>query len=141
MAKEDIVKYQFDKLTAEEQQAIASMGGKASVEARRKRKTFKEQTELLLSLPLKNKEAKTKLKKLGIDVDNLDNQMAMLVVQFNKALKGDMQAITFFRDIVGEKPQEKINVDGNINTTNPLKNLSTDEIRKAIELMKNDNKE
>lgn len=137
MAKEDIVKYQFDKLTAEEQQEIASKGGKASVEARRKRKTFKEQTELLLSLPLKDKNAKSKLKKLGIDTENLDNQMAMLVVQLNKAMKGDMQSVTFFRDIVGEKPKEKVELEGNINT-NPLEGLSTDEIRKAIEMMNDD---
>lgn len=125
------------KRTPREQKEISSKGGKASAEARRKRKTMKEQVELLLSLPLKDKTAQKKLKMLGIDVDNLDNQMAMMVVQLNKAMKGDMQAVTFFRDIVGEKPKEKVELEGNINT-NPLENLSTDEIRKAIEMMNND---
>ena len=48
MAKEDIVKYQFDNRTAEEQQMIAKMGGKASGEARREKATMKKSLEMLL---------------------------------------------------------------------------------------------
>ena len=40
MAVEDMEKYRFDKMTAEEQVKIASMGGKASGEARRKKATM-----------------------------------------------------------------------------------------------------
>lgn len=48
MAKEDIVKYQFDNRTAEEQQEIAKMGGIASGEARREKATMKKALEMLL---------------------------------------------------------------------------------------------
>lgn len=48
MAKEDIVKYQFNNRTAEEQQEIARMGGKASGEARQEKATMKKALKMLL---------------------------------------------------------------------------------------------
>ena len=98
----------FTELTEEEQRKIATKGGIASGKARRKKKLIKEQLELLLSLPLKDENAKRKLKQLGIDADNLDNQMAMIISIWNKALKGDIQAFNSIRDSVGEKPIEQI---------------------------------
>jgi len=83
-------------------------GGIASGKARRRKKLIKEQLELLLSLPLKDENAKMKLKQLGIDADNLDNQMAMIIAIWNKALKGDVQAFNSIRDTVGEKPKDVI---------------------------------
>ena len=73
--------------TKEEQRKIARKGGIASGKARRRKKLIKEQLELLLSLPLKDENAKRKLKQLGIDADNLDNQMAMIISIWNKALR------------------------------------------------------
>ena len=97
-----------NKRTKEEQREIARKGGIASGKARRKKKLIKEQLELLLSLPLKDENAKKKLKQLGIDVDNLDNQMAMVISMWNKAIKGDVQAFNSIRDTIGEKPIEQI---------------------------------
>ena len=57
MAKEDIVKYQFDKLTAEEQHDIAVAGGIASGKARKEKATFKKTLEMLLDE--KNSKGKT----------------------------------------------------------------------------------
>lgn len=83
-------------------------GGIASGKARRRKKLIKEQLELLLSLPLKDENAKKKLKQLGINADNIDNQMAMIIAIWNKALKGDVQAFNSIRDTVGEKPKDVI---------------------------------
>jgi len=94
--------------TKEEQRKIARKGGIASGKARRRKKLIKEQLGLLLSLPLKDENAKKKLKQLGIDADNLDNQMAMIISIWNKALKGDVQAFNSIRDTVGEKPKDVI---------------------------------
>lgn len=94
--------------TKEEQRKIAIKGGIASGKARRRKKFIKEQLELLLSLPLKDENAKKKLKQLGINADNLDNQMAMIISIWNKALKGDVQAFNSIRDTVGEKPRDVI---------------------------------
>lgn len=101
----------FNEMTEKEQRKIASKGGKASGEARKKRKLIAAQLELLLSLPLKDEKAKTKLEKLGIDTDNIDNQMAMVISMWNKAIKGDVQAFNSIRDTVGEKPKENMNID------------------------------
>ena len=57
MAKEDIVKYQFDKRTPEEQHEIAVAGGIASGKARQEKATFKKTLEMLLDE--KNAKGKT----------------------------------------------------------------------------------
>lgn len=102
-------------------------GGVASGIARRERKALREQFEILLSLPLKDKEIKKKLKKLGITTDEMDNQMAMVISMWNKALHGDIKAFNSIRDLLGEKPPENINVN-----SNPFSELTTDELRKLI---------
>lgn len=88
----------LNKRTKSEQREYAKMGGKKSGEVRRQRKAFREQMELLLSLPVKNEEHKAFMKQLGIDEDNMDNQMMLLMSVFNKAMKGDLEA---FREIKG----------------------------------------
>lgn len=106
-------------------------GGIASGKARRKKKLIKEQLELLLSLPLKDENAKRKLEQIGIDADNLDNQMAMVISIWNKALKGDVQAFNTIRDSVGEKPKEVIeNHNYTKEELEKYKMLSIEELKK-----------
>ena len=92
-------------------------GGKASGEARRRKKLFKEQINLLLSLPLQDPKAKKQLEALGIDADNIDNQMAMVISMWQKAIKGDVQAFNTLRDTAGEKPKEEIEVSRSTDET------------------------
>lgn len=92
-------------------------GGKASGEARRRKKLFKEQINLLLSLPLQDPKAKKQLEALGIDTDNIDNQMAMVISMWQKAIKGDVQAFNTLRDTAGEKPKEEIEVSRSTDET------------------------
>lgn len=100
----------FNELTEEEHREIASKGGKASVIARRKKKAMKEQVELLLSLPLVDTDAIARFKELGIDDENIDNQMAMVLAQWQKALGGDTSAFNAIRELTGERVQEiKVN--------------------------------
>lgn len=99
------------RLTSEEAREYGSKGGKKSVESRRKRKAFKEQLEIFLNLPLQNEEAKETLLNLGVDTENIDNQMAITVAICQKALKGDTKAYELIRDTIGEKPTEKIKVE------------------------------
>lgn len=97
----------------EERIEIAKAGAAAAVEARRKKKAMKEQLETLLALPSQNKKALSKMKALGIDDENADNQMQMLVSIFLKACTGDTFAANFIRDTVGEKPTDKHAVEVN----------------------------
>lgn len=85
----------FNTLTVEEQREIARKGGKASVEARREKKLFKEAIE----------------KKLGQSLDSMIDSM------IEQANKGNVQAITFLRDTIGEKPTDKIEADVNNDVT------------------------
>lgn len=94
----------FNTLTEEKQREIASKGGKASVEARRKKKVFKEAIE----------------KQLG---QNLDSMVKSMITQ---AKKGNVQAITFLRDTIGEKPTDKVEADVNSDVTINIE-LSDDE--------------
>ena len=74
--------------TTEEQRAIASAGGKASGEARRKRKTLKEELLLMLS------EGET--------------QQSVTLALIGKAMSGDTKAFEVIRDTIGEKPVDKV---------------------------------
>lgn len=90
-------------LSKEEAKKLGSKGGKASVKARREKKLMKDQMTMLLSLPLKDERTKEQFKKLGINVDDMDNQMALIVSVYQQALRGNMQAMNQVREIIGEK--------------------------------------
>lgn len=113
--------------TREERRESASKAGKASGEARRKRKAMKEQMELLLSLPLKitnseGVEIAQILKQLGIEEDNIDNQMAMIVSLWKTAMNSNssqqIQAVREIREIV--KDEQTINNDNRVQIVNDL---------------------
>lgn len=98
-------------------------GGVKSGEVRRERKKIADQINLLLSLPFpdiqdkKGRQLKQTFYQLGIDPDNIDNQMAMVISMWQKAIKGDVQAFNTLRDTVGEKPKETITIDNSIDET------------------------
>ena len=93
----------FNKRTKSEQREYAKKGGQKSGEVRRKRKAMKEQMEMLLSLPFKSKKQLNFMKDLGIEEDNIDNQMALIVAMYGKALKGDVQAFNTIREVVQDE--------------------------------------
>ena len=87
-----------EDLTPTERRERASKAGKASAEARRRRKTLKEELELLLE----------KME------DGQTNQERMSISLFKEAIKGNTKAFEIIRDTVGEKPKDVI--DANVNT-------------------------
>ena len=99
----------------EEAKKNGQKGGQKSGEVRRQRKAMKEQAELLLSLPFnltdrKGNELKEVLKRLGIDEDNIDNQMAMIVALWKTALgngRNQVTAVQELRDIIGDKDEKE----------------------------------
>ena len=94
----------------EEHRKDSSKGGKKSAEIKRQRKAMKEQMEMLLSLPFKQGEQLNFIKELGINEDEIDNQMALLVAVYGKALKGDVQAFNTIREVAQD---EKTNNNNN----------------------------
>lgn len=87
----------FESRTTEEVRAIASKGGKNSVESRRRKKLLKECFEVLL-----DKDFKTKDGKIATGAETL----ALTV--FQKAQRGDLKAFELVRDTAGEKPVDKV---------------------------------
>ena len=91
--------------TTEEQREIARQGGIASGKARREKKLFKEAIE----------------KKLGQSLDSMIDAM------INQAQTGNVQAITFLRDTIGEKPTDKVEADLNLSYEAALKRVSEED--------------
>lgn len=99
--KENLEGNGFDEITAERQREIASMGGKASAEARKRRKDLRLAMEMLL-------EKNTKIKDLDGKEKTVSGAEAIAVAQYKKALKGDTKAFEVVRDTSGQKPIEKV---------------------------------
>lgn len=139
MAREDnLILFTSDQ-DREKARENGRKGGIASGEAKRKKKAMKEAFELMLSLPLKDEKANAFLDWLGIPEEERDNQMGIVVSMYKEAVThGSVQAAAFIRDTIGENPKEKVEIEGTINTVNPLEGLSTEEIRQYIEKMKQD---
>ena len=96
----------LENLTHELTEKDARKGGINSGEVRKQKKLFREQLNILLDLPIKNEKIKNQLKELGIEENNMNNQMALLIAMYQKALKGDVSAFNTLRDTSGEKPIE-----------------------------------
>lgn len=97
--------------TPSERRANAKKAGIASGEARRQKKTLKEQMELLLSLPVKDESTKGFIESLGIDPESIDNATAIILSMYQEALKGNTKAFELIRDTIGEKPTDKLAIE------------------------------
>lgn len=82
----------FGDRTEKEQREIQRKGGIASGVTRRRKRTVKQAMELVMSLPVSDPKLKAKLSKMGIDLDDADNQTAVAVGLMAKAMKGDPKA-------------------------------------------------
>lgn len=92
--------------TTEEQRRITSAGGRASGEARRRKKSLREAAELYLSLPVADKRAWNKLAREGVEPEDADNQMAIIAGLTIKAVKGDAKAAKLLFELVGDQRGE-----------------------------------
>lgn len=101
---------QAHKLTVEEQ----SNGGKASAEARRKKRDLRLAIEALLEKDYTSKNGET-----------VSGAEAIAIKQFEKAMKGDTRAFEVLRDTAGQKPIEKVMVAD-------VEQSVIDEVEKAV---------
>lgn len=90
----------FDERTESEQREIASAGGKASGKARRRKKSLKQKMQLLLSLPPADND-QTELSAMGVDPDDMDNEMVLVKALFIAAAAGDTRAFDRIQDVLG----------------------------------------
>lgn len=109
----------------EEAKKNGSKGGKRSGEVRRRRKAMKEQMEMLLSLPFKKSNDFDFMKNLGIEENEIDNQMALIVALYGKALKGDVQAFNTIREVTQDS--KSTTQEDRVQIINDLPNDEEDE--------------
>lgn len=88
--------------TGKQQVDIARQGGIASGIAKREKRTMREIAEIILS--------KDVITSDGV----VTGKYAVLAKVIDKALKGDLQAATFIRDTIGEKPTDKQEITGSL---------------------------
>ena len=84
----------------EELREMAANGGRASGVSRRRKRSLREAADLYLSLPVANKKAWNKISAEGVDPDDIDNQMAMIIGLTQKAIKGDAKATKIIVDLL-----------------------------------------
>jgi len=126
MSKKQTIKdYQFDNLTAKEQREIAKKGGKASVKARREKAHLRKLVEAFGGLPAPERIRKV-MAEMGVSDEKRTNDMAAVVGLFQKAIKGDVAAFNAIRDITGEKPIEKTEFDGKLDSKIEIGFVETD---------------
>lgn len=104
--------------TREQHSEDSRKAGKKSAEVRRQRKAMKEQMEMLLTLPFKQTKQLKFIKELGISEEEIDNQMALIVAMYGKALKGDVQAFNTIREVTQDS--QTISKENRVQIVNDL---------------------
>ena len=104
----------FNTLTESEQRDLASKGGKASAESRKKRKLLKDAiSDLLNSKPPQRILEKLKDNFPELPSEEMNMQTAMVLSLINNAMSStsnsSVSAFLAIRDTIGEKPEEKSN--------------------------------
>ena len=116
MAKEDNLIRNSD-LTPKERREKAAKAGKASAEARRRKKTMREALEMLMYNAKLPETTKQMLQAEGIkDAESMNHQMVITRSLIAKAEAGDVQAYNAICAMIGEKPAEKVEMSGGMQT-------------------------
>ena len=102
MANEKNLIPQAHKLTVEEQ----SMGGIASGEARRKKKTLKQIGDMIGSLNIKSAKNIEIMRKAGIEDEDMINDVGMLFRLNLKAQQGDTKSIELLAKLRGQLKEQ-----------------------------------
>ena len=92
----------FSERSKEEAREYGRIGGIASGESRRRKRTLKQAAELAMALPVSDPKIKAKLKKMGVESDDADNQMAVIVGLMGKAMQGNPKAAALIFELLDD---------------------------------------
>ena len=92
----------LNERTKAEQRKIQESGGIASGAARRRRRDLRQAADLFLALPVSDRRRWNKLARMGLDPEEIDNQMAVVVGLQTAAADGDARAAALLAKILGE---------------------------------------
>lgn len=92
----------LDQRTKDEQRAIQKEGGIASGAARRRKRSMREAADYYLSLPETDRRRVNAMLRDGIDTEDIDNQMAVVMGVAESAKRGNPQAASVLLKMLGE---------------------------------------
>lgn len=125
---ENIKNKGFDKRTTEELRVIASRGGKASGESRRKKADFRSTLNLLLTAEIDSPEYTPMLKALGLD-STLES--AVNAAMIRKAMNGDVKAYEAIAKYAGQSVETE--------QDQKAKNLEIQKLQEELEKQRMEN--
>ena len=116
--------------TSEEARERGRKGGKASAKKRQQNKTFKEIINKFLNGQVSDESLKQQMIEYVFADKEVSNKSCAVFALWKEAIKGNTKAFELLRDTIGEKPQEKVNISGEVN--NPFSGMTTEELRKIL---------
>ena len=119
-----------EDLTPEKRRRNASKAGKASAKKRQQNKTFKEIISNFLDGQVSDERLKQQMIDFGFADKEVSNKSCAVFALWKEAIKGNTKAFELLRDTIGEKPQDKVNISGEVN--NPFSGMTTEELRKIL---------
>ena len=70
-------------------------------------------------------------RELDAETTTPEERQQMLDALKLKAKRGNLRAFEIYRDTIGEKPENKVNVNGKVE--NPFEGLTTEELKKLVD--------
>ena len=92
----------FNQRSESEARECGRLGGIASGVSRRRKRSLKDAADLFLSLPVSDRRSWNAIARKGVDPEDIDNQMAIIVGLSASAAKGDAKAAKLLFDLLGE---------------------------------------
>lgn len=86
----------------EDAKRIRQMGQAAQTAARRRKRSLREAADVYLSLPVSDRRRWNKIARRGVDPEDVDNQMAMIIGLTEAATMGDARAAKVIIDLLGD---------------------------------------
>ena len=121
--------------TPSERRENASKAGIASGVSRRRKKSLKQKMQLLLSLPAADND-QTELATMGIDPEDMDNEMVLVKALFIAAAAGDTRAFDRIQDVLGKSvAREELVLKKQEAKRKASSGEDTQAMRKAVELL------
>lgn len=96
----------FSERSVSEAREAGAKGGKKSGESRRRKKSIRQKMQMLLALPAADNDAE-QLAALGIEPDEMDNEMVLVMALYLAAAAGDVKAFDRIMDILGKSVQRE----------------------------------
>ena len=121
--------------TREEHSEDSRKAGKASGKSRRRKKSLKQKMQLLLSLPAADND-QTELAAMGVDPDDMDNEMVLVKALFIAAAAGDTRAFDRIQDVLGRSvAREELTLKKQEAKRRAAAGEDTRAMKKAVELL------